>query len=102
MLGMQAYSFALAWLLNVLIMSFVLAVFEILMEKRCGWGSGLNPSGWGAKLLEGSILAHICEKPYFTAYHVFMFGVVIPAGLLAECVAVRLVGIGHAAYSTTL
>jgi hypothetical protein len=79
-----------AWFINVLIFSFVLSIVEILLEREKGWASGLNPNGWGKKLLNGGIIARLCEKPYITTYHVFVFMVVMPAFFLAEYSLLRL------------
>jgi hypothetical protein len=76
--------FILTWTSMVVGTSFVLAIFEILLERNRGWGSGLNPNGWGRKLLRASAIARICEKPYFTLYHVFMFAVIMPLVLVGE------------------
>jgi len=96
---MQTLPIILAWFLNVLVMSLGLALFEILLEKRNGWGSGLNPNGWGRKLLRGNIVARIGEKPYYTVYHVFVFFVVLPAVFLVEYLLVKSFGAGRMVYS---
>lgn len=90
------------WCVNILVISFVLAVFEILLEKNNGWGSGLNPHGWGRKVFEGTFVARISEKPYFTVYHIFMFAAVVPTCLIVEYSVARALGVVHAAYSNIL
>jgi len=79
----------LAWLINVLVPGCALAIFEIVLEKDKGWASALNPAGFGRRLFEGSIVARLCEKPYITVYHVFMFTVVVPAIFLSEYMLLR-------------
>jgi hypothetical protein len=97
--GMRGHSIVLAWLLNILVLSLVLAVFEVVLEKKNGWGSGLNSLVWGRRMFEGTMISRICEKPYFTVYHVFMFLLVVPTALTAEYAATRLLGICQAAHS---
>ena len=75
----------LLWFVNAVVLGVVFALFEILLERERGWASGMNPNGWGRRLLEGSFIARIFEKPYFTAYHCFVFVCVVPAVLIGEC-----------------
>jgi hypothetical protein len=102
MSGMEVLRIVLKWLLNVLVTSVVLALFEILLEKNRGWGSGLNPNGWGRKLFEGSVIARVAEKPYLTVYHLFLFLVIVPAGFSVEYLMWKSFGIGHTFYSGVL
>jgi len=95
---MQESYLVFAWGLNVLVVSFVLALFEILLEKNNGWASKLNPCGWGKKVLEGNIVSRICEKPFLTVYHIFIFLIVVPSALAAEYLAVKWSGIGTSVY----
>ena len=92
---MQSWIVVLAWCLNVLILSLALALFEILLEKESGWASACNPKGAGRKLFGGSIVSKICEKPYLTAYHLFVFLLILPLILGGEFLLVKAVGIGH-------
>jgi hypothetical protein len=92
---MQPWIVVLAWCLNVLVLSLALAIFEILFEKEKGWASATNPKGAGRELFRGSIIAEICEKPYLTAYHLFVFSVIIPLILGGELLLVEALGIGH-------
>jgi len=92
---MKNWGLVVAWLANTLVLSLILAVFEIFLEKDKGWASGLNPSTWGRKLLKGSIIARLCEKPYITTYHIFVFLVVMPAIFLGEYLLLKKLGIGH-------
>jgi hypothetical protein len=96
---MQPWIVVLAWCLNVLVLSLALAIFEILFEKENGWASATNPKGAGRELFRGSIVAEICEKPYLTAYHLFVFSVIIPLILGGELLLVEALGIGHPVFS---
>jgi len=99
---MQRYVIIFAWTINILVLSFGLAVFEIFVERNNGWGTTLNPSGWGRKLFEGSVLTRICEKPYLTPYHLFMFAFVIPSILVIECLTLKFLGILHSVHGGPL
>jgi hypothetical protein len=99
MARMQVWTIVLAWVLNVLGLSLALAIFEILIEKQNGWASAANPKGWGRKLFGGSILSEVCEKPYLTVYHLFVFAVVLPMVLWGELWLVASLGIGHPVFS---
>ncbi len=97
---MQSWIVVLAWCLNVLLLSLALAIFEILLEKENGWASASNPKGAGRELFRGSIISEICEKPYLTAYHLFVFLLIIPLILGGELLLVEAVGIGHPVFSS--
>jgi hypothetical protein len=99
---MQQWIVVLAWCLNVLFLSLALAIFEILIERQNGWASAANPSGWGRKLFAESVIARICEKPYLTVYHLFVFVIVVPAILFGEFLLVKSLGIGRPVYSRLL
>jgi len=74
----------IAWFLaNVFALSFLLAVFEISLEKDNGWGTGLGPF-WGKKFFENGIVARVCEKHYLTRYHLVMFCFIVPLVLYGE------------------
>ncbi len=75
------------WFLHLAVLSSILAVYEILMEKGNGWASALNPNTWGRKIGEGTYFAQLIEKPYLTVYHIVMFGAIIPALLACELFA---------------
>jgi len=96
---MQQWIVIFAWCGNVLVVSLALAIFEIVLERHNGWGSGLNPSGWGRKLFGESIISQICEKPYFTVYHLFTFLFIVPVLLVGELLLVNSLEIGHPVYS---
>ena len=71
------------FLVNVFVLSLVLAIFEIWMEKDRGWGTGLGPF-WGKKFFKKSFISKASEKYYFTLYHIVMFGLIVPLILLGE------------------
>jgi hypothetical protein len=96
---MQPWIVVLAWCLNVLVLSLALALSEILLEKENGWASASNPKGGGRKLFGGSIISEICEKPYLTVYHLFIFLLVVPLILGGELLLVEFLGIGHPVFS---
>src|SRR6266853_5679734 len=99
---MQSWIVVLAWCLNVLILSLALALFEILLKKESGGASACNPKGAGRKLFGGSIVSKICEKPYLTAYHLFVFLLILPLILGGELLLVETLGIGHPAFFNSL
>lgn len=99
---MQPWIAVLVWGLNVLALSLPLAIFEILLEKQNGWGSALNPNGWGRRLFAGTIVSDLCEKSHLTVYHLFVFVVVMPSILFGELWIVERFAIGHPAYSHAL
>jgi hypothetical protein len=72
------------WLINVLLLSSSLALFEIILERENGWASGLKRFGLGRPLWRGSLFANFIEKQYLTPYHLLMFGVVIPGIFLGQ------------------
>jgi hypothetical protein len=79
----------LLFLLNVLIIAWPLALFEILLEKDKGWGSGHSKDRWYGKIIgENNLLAKTVVKmfgiPYLFGYFLAMFGFTIPAILIAE------------------
>jgi len=92
---MQPWIVVLAWCGNVLFLSLALALFEIFFEKENGWASAANPRGAGRKLFHGSLLSEICEKPHLTAYHLFVFALVLPSILTGELWLVEAAGTGH-------
>jgi hypothetical protein len=96
---MQPWIVVLAWGVNVLVLSLALAIFEILIEKQNGWASASSPSGWGRKVFRDSIVSRICEKPYLTVYHLFVFVLVLPTILFGELLLAESQGIGHPVYS---
>ena len=99
---MQRWIIVLAWCINVLVLSLALAIFEILIERQNGWASAANPGGWGRKLFAESIISRICEKPYLTVYHLFVFVIVVPAILFGEFLFVESSGIGRPVYGRLL
>jgi len=95
MTRMQLWTVLLAWCLNVLLLSLALALSEIFLEKEKGWASGANPKVAGRKLFRGSVLSDLCEKPYLTAYHLFVFGMIVPLILAGELWLVGAAAIEH-------
>lgn len=75
---------AAVWGTDVTILSALLALVEIVIEKDRGWASALSDRGWGRKLLEGSALARWIDKPYITSYHLLVFGALLPLALWAQ------------------
>lgn len=71
---------------NVLVISLILAIFEISIEKDKGWATGLGPF-WGKQY--GGLIATIAEKHYLTRYHIVMFCGVLPLILVTEYLRVR-------------
>jgi hypothetical protein len=92
---MQPWVVVLGWCVNVLVLSLILAVFEILIERENGWASAANPNGWGRRLFSGSIISRICEKHYLTVYHVVMFALVVPCILVGELLLLPSAAAGH-------
>jgi hypothetical protein len=99
MARMQPWIVVLYWCINVLILSFALAIFEIVVEKENGWASGWNPRGAGRKLFSGSLVAEVCEKPYLTAYHLFVYVLIIPLILGGELLLMKSLGTGQPVFS---
>jgi len=95
---MQLWTVVLAWCLNVLVLSLALAIFEIVVEKENGWASGTNPKRAGRRLFRGSFISEVCEKPYLTAYHLFVFLLLLPLVLVGELLLVQAIGAGHAVF----
>lgn len=84
------------WCADVTVLSLVLALIEIVMEKDQGWASTLNERGWGRKLLEGTPLVRWIDKPYVTAYHLVVFGALLPIVLWTQYRIGVLAGFGSA------
>ncbi len=74
-----------AWwfFVNFFVLSLILAIFEISTEKDKGWGTGLG-SFWGKKFFVEGVISRVCEKHYFTLYHLVMFGLIVPLILYGE------------------
>jgi hypothetical protein len=94
---MQLSIVILAWGLNVLLLSLALAIVEIVVEKENGWASATDPNIAGRKLFSGSIISSICEKPYLTAYHLFIFVLIVPLVLGGELLLLQATGVGRPA-----
>lgn len=79
---MERFAF---WTADVMLLSSVLAVFEIVLERDRGWGSALNERGWGRKLLAGNpLIRWVADKPYVTSYHLLVFGTLLPLVLWCQ------------------
>jgi len=79
----------LIYILNILIIALPLAIFEIIVEKNGGWGSGWPKDRWYARpfapnsaLTRSLVLVMGIEPPL--NYHMLMFAVVLPFALAAE------------------
>jgi hypothetical protein len=73
------------WTADVLLLSSILAVFEIVLEKDRGWASALGEGVWGKKLFAGNPLVRwIADKPYVTTYHLTVFGAILPIVLWTQ------------------
>jgi hypothetical protein len=72
------------WAADVTVLSLILALIEIVLEKDQGWASTLNQRGWGRKFLEGTPLVRWIDKPYVTAYHLLVFGALLPIALWTQ------------------
>ncbi len=88
------------WCADVTVLSLILALIEIVMEKDQGWASNLNERGWGRKLLEGNPLVRWIDKPYVTAYHLLVFGALLPIVLWTQYRVGVLSGFGSAVHLT--
>lgn len=77
------------YIVDILVLSAGLAVFEISIEKGRGWGSGWNKERWYAKpFAPGTRFAAFLHEmngvaPY-TNYHILFFGMAIPAIVVIE------------------
>jgi hypothetical protein len=71
------------FLINVSVISVLLAIFEVAIEKNHGWATGFGKF-WGKRYFEGGLVAKVCEKKYITRYHLTMFCLVLPCILYGE------------------
>lgn len=72
------------WVADVSVLGAILAVIEIVIEKDQGWASTLDERGLGKKLLAGNPVIRWIDKPYVTAYHVLVFGALLPGVLWTQ------------------
>ncbi len=72
------------WAADVTLLSGILALIEIVIERDRGWASALDDQGWGKKLLAGSPVVRWIDKPYVTAYHLLVFGALLPIVLWSQ------------------
>lgn len=80
----QAFADVVGWVSDVTVLSAILALVEIVIEKDRGWASSLNEVGWGRKLLAGSPVVRWIDKPYVTSYHLLVFGALLPIALWTQ------------------
>jgi len=88
------------WAADVTILSAILAVIEIVIEKDQGWASALNERGWGKKLLAGMTVLRWIDKPYVTAYHLLVFGALLPIVLWTQYRIGIFAGFGSASHTS--
>jgi hypothetical protein len=84
------------WVADVAVLGAILAVIEIVLERGQGWASTFNERGLGKKLLAGTPLVRWIDKPYITAYHLLVFGALLPCVLLTQYRIVLLARFGSA------
>ena len=87
---MSPFFLYLAWFADVLVLSLLLALLEINMEKDRGWGATLNSNGLGRKVRPGRLFLGVVEKQYVTVYHLLMYGIILPGVIAAHWVALYL------------
>jgi hypothetical protein len=87
--------YLVCWLTCVLVLSAVIALFEVVLEKNQGWASGFERRWMGRQLFHHGILLALIEKPYITVYHLLMFGGIVPLILAAECLLIRFFWVSH-------
>ena len=75
--------------MNILVIALPLAIFEIIIEKNYGWGSGLPRNNWFTKpFLPNNVFVKFSsrllriEKPL--NYHFFVFVITVPLILILE------------------
>ena len=88
------------WAADVTLLSAILALIEIVIEKDRGWASALSERGWGKKLLAGTPVVRWIDKPYVTAYHLLVFGALLPIVLWTQFRIGLLVGFDSAPHSS--
>lgn len=88
------------WAADVTLLSSILALVEIVIEKDQGWASALNQRGWGRKLLTGTPVVRWIDKPYVTSYHLLVFGTILPVVLWTQDRTGVLTAFGSASRTT--
>jgi hypothetical protein len=73
----------LIFFVNLIVLCFAIAIFEVWVEKDQGWAQGMSPF-WKKPYFGGTIIAKIGDKDFFTRYHVIAFVIVVPAFLIGE------------------
>lgn len=66
------------WLTDVMLLSTILALVEIVIEKDRGWASAFSGLGLGKKFFAGTPFTRLIDKPYVTSYHLLVFGALLP------------------------
>lgn len=77
------------YILNIFLVALPLAIFEIIIERDKGWGSGWQKSKWYAKPFAPSsktvkFLAKILNIEPPLNYHIVVFGLVLPSIFLCQ------------------
>ncbi|MFP5230305.1 MAG: hypothetical protein ACLGXA_22040 [Acidobacteriota bacterium] len=72
------------WVADITVLGAILALIEIVMERERGWASAFDERGLGRKLLAGNPVVRWIDKPYVTAYHVLVFGALLPGVLWTQ------------------
>lgn len=77
------------FLMNVLSIALVGALFEIWMEKDKGWGGALDKSRWYGKIVgeQNPLMKFFAAStgvPYFFGYAVLMYFVLVPTVLVFQ------------------
>jgi hypothetical protein len=85
------------WAADVTLLSGILALIEIVIERDRGWASALDERGWGKRLLAGTPVVRWIDKPYITAYHLLVFGALLPMVLWSQYQFGVLAGLGFVA-----
>ena len=71
------------YIINILVIAFPLAIFEIITEKQFGWGSGWSKDKWYAKQFAPNssvvkLLVKILRVEYPLNCHFVIFVIIIP------------------------
>lgn len=93
---LQIFAVSGMWVADVTVLSAILAVVEIVLERGQGWATSLGEGGLGTRLLAGSPVVRWIDKPYLTAYHLLVFGALLPTVLLFQYRIAALTGLGGA------
>lgn len=77
------------YFLNVIAITLLCAIFEIIIEKDNGWGGALDKKRWYGKIVgtESRVMKFLAESagvPYFFGYAIAMYFVFVPTILLGQ------------------